>query len=171
MSKDTLGAERAAWLCEWLEKKHGFGWQTLIAKKTGADQTMLSKIRKGERQAGPRTIQRLIKGLPISHDFFYAPKLGKRPDPERFMPGAERVDQAEETRSVVRAFIASPAGRHVTQEIGDELIAMDWGGVPVTLETVKAVWSELDAAARDRAAPDRAENQAPADVGNKRRIG
>lgn len=170
MARRTLIGDRVAWLLEQLEKEHGYGWQTKVERETGVKQTTLSKLRHGDRNAGASTMDKLAQGLGIDREYFINPRLGKRPDYTRFKKGASVVEREDEKRGIVRHWLESEDASLVTPSQAERLLSVDWGGVEPDAMMVHAMWQRMDAQDRRRALPERAQDQAPQDLGDKRRI-
>lgn len=149
----------------------GRGWQTKLAKASGVHQTHISKLSKGDRgtQISDATVGKLAKGLKVPRSFFYDPALGPRPNYRDFV-GVRQIDTSDQQRAVVREWLASAEGRLATEDQAQRLLSIDWGGVTPTARMVRSLWLEMDAEDRGRALPDGSEDQAPDDLGNKRRL-
>lgn len=158
-------------LLEQVEEEFGAGWQSELARRTGLHQTTISKLRAEQRGKELRddTLAKLARGLKIPRSFFSDRSLGRSPDYRDFI-NARETERTEQGRAIVRAWLESEEGALVTADQAERLLSMDWGGVDVTPRMVRVLWLELDAEDRGRRIRPAAEDQAPTDLGDKRRI-
>jgi transcriptional regulator with XRE-family HTH domain len=124
--------------------------QADAAKRLGVSQSFVSKILRGEREAGASTADRACRRLALDPRFFYDPNLReidwvKNRSHPTFSGEGEKSTQGERSvHGVVEQLIQQErALGRMSEAHAHELRAVYFGAREPTLDMVRAIWREM----------------------------